>query len=105
MISYWGAGAGSLTKGQRATWAAVTTALKREAKDKERARIALLSEKDAVLIMGRVIAEAAAKRANVTRLDFRQAGIPEDRIDPLFDRAMARARRLDPLVDAMGAAA
>jgi hypothetical protein len=78
-------------------------ALRRANLDRERARIARLSDNDTVRIMARVIAQAAHRRGEVDRRDFRQAGIPDARIDANFDAAMSRARRIDSAIDGMGA--
>jgi hypothetical protein len=80
-------------------------ALAKARRERERERIARLSDRDIQLIMARKITEAAAQRGEVQRRDFHQAGIPDARIDANFDPAMALARRRDTALDAMGAAA
>src|SRR4051794_7618231 len=74
-------------------------------RQKEREKIAALSDQDIVTIMARVITTRAAATAaaggQVARIDFHQAGIPDHRIDKNFDAAMRLARRQDPKLDGM----
>lgn len=56
---------------------------------------------DPVSIMAHKIVEVVGAGRAVARLDFQQAGIAENLIAPNFDKAMARARRIEPRLDHM----
>lgn len=59
------------------------------------------TEGELVRRMGRIIADAAVKRAAVHRLDFEREGIDEITARRLFPRALARARAREPAIDAI----
>lgn len=75
----------------------------REARARERATIAALSNQDIQKIMARVLVQRTTACGSVTRQDFHQAGVPDHRIDKNRAAAFALARRREPKLDAMGA--
>lgn len=77
--------------------------LARLRRQRERDQIAALSNQDIQKIMARKIVEGAVNRASVSALDFKQAGIPEHRIEKNLAAAFRLARQLEPRLDAMGA--
>lgn len=85
-------------------------AVQRAEREDERARrrqrdnrgeIRKLTDSDIAQLMAGKIVEAARARAEVDVRDMLQAGIPEARIEANRDAAFARARRIEPRLDAM----
>lgn len=79
---------------------AIVRSMRRAQRQRERARIAALSNKDIALIMARTIVERVRAAASVEIADFLRAGIPQHRIENNRDAAMRQARKLDPSLDA-----
>lgn len=84
-----------------ATAAEEVAALLAPATPAPRAAIGKLTGADIVALMAHKIVESARARGEVDLRDIRQAGIPENKIEQHRDAAMARARRLEPKLDAM----
>lgn len=59
---------------------------------------------DAATIMASKIVEVVAAGRAVARIDFQQAGIADHLISSNFDKAMAKARSIEPRIDQMVAA-
>lgn len=72
-----------------------------------RLKIASVRPSEACLVarMGAVIADAAVKRGQVHARDFAREGIDQATAERLFAKALARARAIEPAVDAIEAAA
>lgn len=74
--------------------------MRREQREKERAEIAALSDRDIQKIMARKIIERAPS-GSIFEHDMIQAGIPQHRIASNQDGAMRLARRQCPRLDAI----
>lgn len=72
-----------------------------------RLRLASVTPNEAFTIrrMGAIIADAAVKRGTVHARDFAREGIDQATAERLFGKALARARAIEPAVDAIAAAA
>lgn len=70
----------------------------------QRPAIRELTGRDAVALMAAKIVERSRAAGEVAREDFRQAGIPDHLIEANRDAAFARARRIEPNLDAMAGA-
>lgn len=103
MARYFGA-RGGVSPQQRKKMDDFLAQTRRELQAQERDRIARLSDKDIQKIAARKIVEAVRRGGTVSRIDLIQGGIPEHRIDANRDAAFALARRIEPKLDAMGAA-
>lgn len=90
-----------ITADERIAVRALKADLKRAA---QRPSIRQLSPLDAVALMAGKIVERARAAGEVAMEDFRQAGVPENMIEANRDAAFARARRIEPNLDAMVAA-
>lgn len=82
---------------------AVRRALRDRLPAPPRPEIRRLTDADAVALMSAKIAERTRACGAVERADFLQAGIPDHLITANLDAAFARARRLEPKLDAMAA--
>jgi hypothetical protein len=102
MARYFGA-RGCVSEQQRKKMDDFLAKYRQELATKERARIARLSDRDIQKIAARKIVEAARRSGSVTRRDLHQGGIPDHRIDSNLAQAFALARRMEPMLDAMGA--
>lgn len=64
-------------------------------------RSAPLPDDTATIMARKIVTGAQRNPPEVSRRDFRQAGIAERDIDANFDKAMTIARRIEPRIDAM----